>query len=63
MGYDRFPELLVDEKTRLFSDLVARGGRLFFTHDPRVALARLTRGSDGRFATADEREDVRALAI
>jgi glyoxylase-like metal-dependent hydrolase (beta-lactamase superfamily II) len=34
MGYDRFPELLIDEKAALLADLVARGGRLFFTHDP-----------------------------
>ena len=41
MGYDRFPELLVDEKTALLSDLQRRGGRLFFTHDPQVAVCRL----------------------
>jgi len=37
MGYDRFPELLIDEKAALLADLQARGGRLFFTHDPQVA--------------------------
>jgi glyoxylase-like metal-dependent hydrolase (beta-lactamase superfamily II) len=63
MGYDRYPELLIDEKTRLFEDLVGRGGRLFFTHDPRVALARLSRSAEGRFVTADERERVEALAL
>jgi glyoxylase-like metal-dependent hydrolase (beta-lactamase superfamily II) len=49
MGYDRFPELLIDEKTKILTDLATRGGRLFFTHDPNVALARLQRGPDGRF--------------
>jgi len=63
MGYDRYPELLIDEKTRLFAELVGRGGRLFFTHDPRVALARLTRSPEGRFGTLDERERVEALAL
>jgi glyoxylase-like metal-dependent hydrolase (beta-lactamase superfamily II) len=42
MGYDRFPELLVDEKARLLADLVARGGHLFFTHDPVHAMGRVT---------------------
>ncbi len=41
MGYDRYPELLVDEKTALLGDLRRRGGSLFFTHDPTVAIARL----------------------
>lgn len=55
MGYDRFPEALIDEKRALFDDLVARGGRVFFTHDPDVALARLTKDASGRFGTADSR--------
>ncbi len=49
MGYDRFPELLVDEKRALLADLAARGGRLFFTHDPEVALARVVRDDTDRF--------------
>lgn len=49
MGYDRFPELLIDEKRALLEDLAARGGKLFFTHDPQVAAARVRRGPDGRF--------------
>lgn len=46
MGYDRFPELLIDEKTAMLTDLVERGGRLFFTHDPTVAVG--TVAHDGR---------------
>jgi glyoxylase-like metal-dependent hydrolase (beta-lactamase superfamily II) len=55
MGYDRFPELLIDEKTALLEGLVARGGRLFFTHDPEVGSARVTRDAQGRFGTEGER--------
>jgi glyoxylase-like metal-dependent hydrolase (beta-lactamase superfamily II) len=51
MGYDRFPERLIDEKQALLTDLAQRHGRLFFTHDPEIALARLTRAPDGRFGT------------
>jgi len=58
MGYDRYPELLIDEKERLFADLAVRRGRLFFTHDPKVALARLTRDERGRYGTADAHESV-----
>ncbi len=52
MGYDRFPELLIDEKTALFTDLAARGGHLVFTHDPAVACARVV-ARDGRFVAED----------
>lgn len=39
MGYDRFPELLVDEKREFLGDKAARNVRLFFTHDPKIACA------------------------
>ena len=52
MGYDRFPELLIDEKSRLLSDLVARKGWVFFTHDPKVAMAPVARDANGRFHAA-----------
>ncbi len=53
MGYDRCAETLIDEKAALLEDLVDRGGRLFFTHDPDVAAARITRDDRGRFRTED----------
>ncbi|HET7503978.1 MAG TPA: MBL fold metallo-hydrolase [Kofleriaceae bacterium] len=61
-GFDRFPELLVDEKAALLADLERRGGRLFFTHDPEIAMARLARDPRGRFHTVDEVREVQALA-
>jgi glyoxylase-like metal-dependent hydrolase (beta-lactamase superfamily II) len=54
MGYDRAPELLIDEKTSLLGDLVKRNGRLFFTHDPTVAMARVTRDASGKFGPGEE---------
>lgn len=52
MGYDRYPELLIDEKAKLLSDLLARKGSVFFTHDPKVAFAAVARDADGRFHAA-----------
>lgn len=54
MGYDRFPEALIDEKHRLLSDLAKRNGRLFFTHDPNIASGRVVKDEKGRFSVADE---------
>jgi glyoxylase-like metal-dependent hydrolase (beta-lactamase superfamily II) len=62
MGYDRYPELLIDEKAALLGDLEQRGGRLFFTHDPEIALGKVARDARGRFHTVDEHRELRALA-
>lgn len=53
MGYDRFPELLINEKTTILTDLLARGGRLLFTHDAATAMGTIVRDERGRFGTAD----------
>jgi len=47
MGYDRFPERLIDEKASLLAALLAREASLFFTHDPEQALAKLTQVTSG----------------
>jgi glyoxylase-like metal-dependent hydrolase (beta-lactamase superfamily II) len=53
MGYDRFPEQLIDEKAELFRDLVRHEEFLYFTHDPAFAAARL-REQAGRFHPSHE---------
>ncbi|MBL9077763.1 MAG: MBL fold metallo-hydrolase [Planctomycetes bacterium] len=53
MGYDRWPERLIDEKVALLDALERRGGRLFFTHDPDTAVARLGRDDDGRVVATE----------
>lgn len=52
MGYDRFPERLIEEKEALLADLHARGGSVFFTHDPEAALGRVLRDERGRYSAA-----------
>ena len=61
MGYDRFPEKLIDEKRVFLEDKLARGVQLFFTHDHDCALARVTRDGRGRFGTADEQRVLRGM--
>ncbi len=53
MGYDRFPELLIDEKQALLEDLEGRGGRIFYTHDYQWAMSGLSRDERGRFSAKD----------
>lgn len=58
MGYDRNPELLIDEKKAFLEDKLERGVRLFFTHDTGCAIARVARDTKGRFSTTDEHADL-----
>lgn len=62
MGYDRYPERLIDEKQALLEELLPRGGRLFFTHDPAVALASLQQNERGRYGAASTLEAFTGLA-
>ncbi len=63
MGYDRNPELLIDEKHAFLADKLARNVHLFFTHDPDCALAQVTRDQRGRYGTAHEVPELHARAM
>jgi glyoxylase-like metal-dependent hydrolase (beta-lactamase superfamily II) len=54
MGYDRYPELVIDEKRRFLDDKLARGVRLFFTHDPTCAAAMPRRDAEQRYGVTAE---------
>jgi len=41
MGYDRFPELLIDEKNTLLPSLAADRAWIFYVHDPEIAVSRV----------------------
>ncbi|HEX5960184.1 MAG TPA: MBL fold metallo-hydrolase [Rhodanobacteraceae bacterium] len=51
MGYDRAPEMLIDEKRGFLDDKLRRGVRLFFTHDHAIASASPRRDENGRYGT------------
>jgi glyoxylase-like metal-dependent hydrolase (beta-lactamase superfamily II) len=63
MGYDRNPELLIDEKRAFLEDKLARDVHLYFTHDVDCALARVTRDPRGRFGTEHEVAGLHARAL
>lgn len=57
MGYDRFPEQLVNEKEDLYRKLGV-GALLLFTHDPESAAGALVEESTGRFAVTARRAEL-----
>lgn len=49
MGYDRYPELLINEKEDLLAELAKAGGKVFFTHDPQTPCAVILKDEKGRY--------------
>jgi glyoxylase-like metal-dependent hydrolase (beta-lactamase superfamily II) len=56
MGYDRFPELLIQEKTTLLKSLAEENGWLAYVHDPEITISRVKTDEEHHtFVTVDER--------
>ena len=56
MGYDRWPEKLIEEKQQIYEKAVAENWWIFFTHDPSVACAQIQKNSKGHYETYDEKK-------
>jgi len=54
MGYDRYSELLLNEKKRFLEDKLVRNVRLFFTHDKECAMVTVRKDDRGRFVSSEE---------
>lgn len=63
MGYDRFPELLLDEKTALLGAAMQDKTWLFFTHDPSVAMGQVATDAKGQFTTTGDVAQVRRFPL
>jgi hypothetical protein len=62
MGYDRFAEQVIDEKIELLNDLLPRHGRLFYTHDDKVAISGIQKDDKGKFSAVEPLGDFVDLA-
>lgn len=49
MGYDRYPEKLIDEKSEILKRAVDENWVLFYTHDPSAAGSHIQQSASGRF--------------
>ena len=54
MGYDRYPELLIDEKHAVLERIRSEKGWAFFTHDPETAASRIERDEKGKYVAVDK---------
>jgi glyoxylase-like metal-dependent hydrolase (beta-lactamase superfamily II) len=58
MGYDRYPELLIEEKRKLLDRVVAGNEWVFYTHDPRIAASRVGKDDKGKFSATEPIEQL-----
>ncbi len=62
MGYDRFPEKLIDEKKALYERMDDHW-HLFFTHDIKIALAKIKKNEKGKYDLYDAASELERFAI
>ncbi|MEM9100911.1 MAG: MBL fold metallo-hydrolase [Pseudomonadota bacterium] len=58
MGYDRFPEKLIEEKQWLLDKVVDENSRLFFTHDSEVCSARIVKNEKKRYVISERQNSI-----
>lgn len=63
MGYDRFAEMVIDEKTALYEVAVKEGWNLFLTHDAKVAACRVRCDEKGRYVPVEEKTELRQQVL
>jgi len=63
MGYDRFPERLIDEKQLVLQRALQENWLLFFTHDPSDAGCRVHQTAEGRFEPREIQQKFSAAEI
>lgn len=63
MGYDRFPERLIDEKAAIYQRAEKEHWLLFFTHDPGAAASEVKSGASGKFGPVQVQERLQRLEV
>ncbi len=63
MGYDRYPELLIDEKAKLYQEALPGHWWVFFTHDPKTVMAQLKKDEKGRYTVVNDQVKVESFAV
>lgn len=58
MGYDRYPEKVIDEKEDLYREAVKNSWMIFFTHDSEVSASLVEKDEKGRYVPRQERAEL-----
>ncbi len=63
MGYDRYPELLIDEKKKLYENIESQKWFVFYTHDNDIACSQITKNEKGKFQAVSQHAQLREFQI
>ena len=65
MGYDRFPELLIEEKEKFFDKIleIKKPNWLFYTHDYKFAFSKIEKNEKGKFQAVEKKSDEEILIL
>ncbi|MFZ2315775.1 MAG: MBL fold metallo-hydrolase [Gammaproteobacteria bacterium] len=63
MGYDRAPELVIDEKREMLELALKKNAQVFYTHDSTIAISRIYQDTSGRFYPSDVTSDFKDLVL
>lgn len=63
MGYDRFPEQLIDEKSSIYRRAVPENWILFYTHDPEAAASHVRPNATGKFEPFDVEKSLQSRPL
>lgn len=63
MGYDRYPEKLIEEKLKLYKSYTDQDLEIFFTHDPVFACGKLSVNEKGQYMTVETKGELNQLAL
>lgn len=58
MGYDRYPEKLIDEKKELYDRVLSEQDWIFYTHDYGVACSRFTKNEKNKVVPIEEQSEI-----
>lgn len=63
MGYDRYPEKLIDEKKTLYQSIDAENTILFYTHDPKYAGSRVLLNENGKYEASKKMDSFNGMIL
>lgn len=61
MGYDRYPELLIDEKNEMYHQALKKDWWLFYTHDNQFARSKIQKNEKQQIQYVSEQVDFKRL--
>lgn len=63
MGYDRYPEMLIDEKSALYRKANLKTWNFFYTHDVGVSCSKVMQDEKGKFTPVSEIKQARFQSL